>query len=273
VLLEKIKIEKQKLIKQGKIKKEKPLLPITEDEKPFDIPDSWEWVRIGELCNYGKNVSIDAKYIPDSAWLLDLEDIEKDTGMVLHYKCKGDLKVTSSKHKFYEGNILYSKLRPYLNKVVVAKKDGYCTSEILALDFGTYIYAEYAQIMMMSPFFVEYAMSCSYGVKMPRLGTTDGCNALFSLPPFEEQQRIVFRIEELLALVDLIASGKKLKKSKINENKPISTEKVVKLPIKENKTKFDVASLAMVARADSGVTQDDVNDMLRQVQSFYDKKN
>nr|WP_254260336.1 restriction endonuclease subunit S [Lactobacillus helveticus] len=52
VLLEKIKAEKAELIKEKKIKKTKPLPPITDDEKPFDIPDSWEWVRLGEIINF-----------------------------------------------------------------------------------------------------------------------------------------------------------------------------------------------------------------------------
>ena len=52
VLLEKIKAEKEELIKEKKIKKSKPLAPITEDEKPFDIPDSWEWVRLGDVISF-----------------------------------------------------------------------------------------------------------------------------------------------------------------------------------------------------------------------------
>ena len=52
VLLEKIKEEKERLIKEGKIKKEKPLPPITEDEIPYELPKGWEWVRLGELCSY-----------------------------------------------------------------------------------------------------------------------------------------------------------------------------------------------------------------------------
>ena len=83
--------------------------------------------------------------------------------------------------------MLYSKLRPYLNKVIVADEDGACTTEILAFDFGL-IYNKYAQAYLMSPFFVDYANSDSYGIKMPRLGSKRGNNALFPLPPFKEQQ-------------------------------------------------------------------------------------
>lgn len=201
-LIEKIKAEKERLLKEGTIKKTKPLPEITEDEKPFDIPESWEWVRLGDVCNYGKCNSTPAKNIPNNAWLLDLEDIEKDSGRVLNKKRMQDVKSTSSKHIFKVGDVLYSKLRPYLNKVVIADEDGYSTSEILPLDFGLNIYNIYAQNVLMSPYFIQYTVKCSYGVKMPRLGTTDGQLAVFPLPPLEEQKRIVSKIEELLPYVE-----------------------------------------------------------------------
>ena len=197
-LYQKIQAEKEKLIKEGNIKKEKALPEITEDEIPFDIPASWKWVRLGELCNYGKCNSIPVTKIPNDAWILDLEDIEKDSGRVLNKKRMKDIKSSSSKHIFNEGNILYSKLRPYLNKVVIADEDGYSTSEILPLDFGMNIYNRYAQIVLMNPYFINYTVKCSYGVKMPRLGTTDGQMAVFPLPPLDEQKRIVKKIEEIL---------------------------------------------------------------------------
>ena len=99
---------------------------------------------------------------------------------------------------FFAGNILYSKLRPYLNKVLIADMDGFCTSEILAFDFGK-INSEYALAYLRSSFFVEYAMSDAYGVKMPRLGSKQGNNALMPIPPMAEQQRIVSRIKQLMS--------------------------------------------------------------------------
>lgn len=108
---------------------------------------------------------------------------------------------------------MYSKLRPYLNKVVLADEDGYCTSEILPLEFERNILPQYARYYLMSPAFLRYANKCSYGVKMPRLGTADGKKAIISVPPFEEQRRIViaieqaltvFRDEDWLAMVDYV---------------------------------------------------------------------
>ena len=93
--------------------------------------------------------------------------------------------------------VLYSKLRPYLNKVVLADSDGYCTTEILPLDFIDIIYPRYAQFFLMSPFFVNYAKHCSYGMKMPRLGTKDGKNAYFAIPQYNEQIRIANNIEKI----------------------------------------------------------------------------
>ena len=161
-----------------------------DDEIPFEIPDSWEWCRLGSLCNYGQCTNAEYSGIDDGTWVLELEDIEKDTGRYIK-KSRKNGGIGSIKHTFVAGNILYSKLRPYLNKVVIADEDGAATSEILPLDFLGLVDLEYAQLTLMTPMFLDYADKCSYGVKMPRLGTADGCNALIPVPPLNEQQHIV----------------------------------------------------------------------------------
>ena len=171
-----------------------------DDEIPFEIPDSWEWVRLGNLCNFGECVNVEPSKISENTWVLDLEDIEKDTGRLLQKKTKHETKCTSTKHAFSSGQILYSKLRPYLNKVLIAPADGVCTSEILPLSFWGPLFLPYIKTFLMSPGFVAYTVQCSYGVKMPRLGTEDGKRALFPLPPLAEQKRIVAEIEKVLSL-------------------------------------------------------------------------
>ena len=224
-LLERIRAEKEELIKQGKIKRDKKESIIFKGEdnsyylKSGDLveslgewafealPDSWSVCCLGELCDYGNCINVDIANIDDSAWMLDLEDIEKDTGIVLQKIRKAERNASSTKHLFHKGQVLYSKLRPYLNKVVLADEDGYCTSEILPLEFERNILPQYARYYLMSPAFLGYANKCSYGVKMPRLGTADGKKAIISVPPLNEQKRIVAAIEQALAQLDSIAEN------------------------------------------------------------------
>ena len=225
VLLEQIRAEKEELVQQGKIKRDKKESVIFrgEDNSYYlrtgelveslegwafeDLPDSWSVCCLGELCDYGNCTNVDTADIADSAWMLDLEDIEKDSGVVLQKVRKAERNAASTKHRFHKGQVLYSKLRPYLNKVVLADEDGYCTSEILPLEFERNILPQYARYYLMSPAFLRYANKCSYGVKMPRLGTADGKKAIISIPPFEEQKRIVLAIELAFAQLGFIAES------------------------------------------------------------------
>ena len=199
---------------------------IKEEEIPFDIPESWCWCRLGEIVPFGTCKNAEPNEIEEEDWILDLEDIEKDSGKILAFKTKKQIYAKSTKHVFIKGNVLYSKLRPYLNKCVIAPKNGFCTSEILPLDFGEHIYNKYAQLYLMSPFFVDYTNSLSFGVKMPRLGTEDGKKALFPLPPLAEQKRIVAAIEKFMPLIE--EYGKKETQLKaINEKIGTLTKKAI----------------------------------------------
>ena len=202
-LYRQIQEEKQRLIKEGKIKKEKPLPEITEDEVPFDIPESWKWVRLGNISTYSqKKEKIVASDINKDMWLLDLEDIEKETGRIIQKSTIVNRKVNGDKVRFNKGQILYSKLRPYLKKVLVAPENGISTPEIVPFSMYGKINPEYIVVVLTCPH-VDFAInSVTYGVKMPRVGTETMCNLLVPLPPLAEQKRIVAKIEELLPYID-----------------------------------------------------------------------
>ena len=201
-LLKKIKVEKEKLIREGKIRKDKPLPPITEEEIPYELPKGWEWVRLGEITNFGTSEKADSKKIHPDTWVLDLEDIEKDSSKLLQrlrFKEKNSL---STKSIFYKNDVLYGKLRPYLDKVIVADENGVCTTEILPIRCYIPINAHYIRIYLKNSQFINYVNSKVYGMKMPRLGTDDGRKALFALPSFSEQKRIVEKVDQLMKLCD-----------------------------------------------------------------------
>ena len=169
---------------------------------PFAIPEKWSWIRLGELVNYGSSKQIEGFKITASTWVLDLEDVEKNSGKLLQKKY--GTKTTSNKSCFKKGDVLYGKLRPYLNKVLIADEDGCCTTEIIPISVSSAklkLDAEFLCYFLRSPYFIEYANSCAYGVKMPRLGTKDAKAALVPIPPFQEQQRIVRRLKQLFTLI------------------------------------------------------------------------
>ena len=220
VLLERIRAEKEQLIKEKKIKKEKnpsvifrgaDNLPYEKvgknepvgivDEVPFDIPDSWEWTRLGFVSSYAETKKkIKAQDAPPDLWQLDLEDIEKG-GRILEHKTVGERKAVGDKTFFEAGNVLYSKLRPYLLKVLVAPADGICTPEIVPFSLYGKILPEYIVAFLKSPYVDGVINAVTYGVKMPRVGTQTMTSLLLPLPPLNEQQRIVNKVNEVMPVV------------------------------------------------------------------------
>ena len=206
-LYQQVQAEKQRLIKEKKIKKEKTLAEITEGEIPFDIPDSWKWVKLGDCTGYAQTKEkVSPKEITGDMWSLDLEDVQKDTGAILVKTKASERKISGDKVKFHKGQVLYSKLRPYLKKILVAPDEGICTPELVPFD--TYLIDEnYIAYVLRSPHIDYVINSVTYGVKMPRVGTDTMTNLLIPLPPLAEQKRIVAKIEELLPYVDCYAAA------------------------------------------------------------------
>ena len=168
---------------------------------PFDIPDSWEWVRLGFVSTYAETKEkVNAQNANPELWGLDLEDIEKG-GRLLCKKKVGERKAVGDKTHFSRRDILYSKLRPYLLKILVADDDGICTPEIVPFKMYGDINPTYIVYYLQSPYVDNYINSITYGVKMPRVGTETMTELLVPIPPVEEQDRIVSRIQEAEPLV------------------------------------------------------------------------
>ena len=172
------------------------------------MPEGWIWSSLGDISDYGRCITVPVSDIKESEWILELEDIEKDTGRVLKQIAKRDRSINGNRHFFTKNQILYSKLRTYLNKVLIAPRNGYCTTEIIPISPKIGILPEYLNLVLRSPYFQDYAAQCGYGVKMPRLGTSDALRALIPIPPYKEQQRIIEYADKYTNIIEIIHSEK-----------------------------------------------------------------
>jgi type I restriction enzyme S subunit len=168
----------------------------------FDIPKHWQWCVLAEVADCRASAKVPPSSINDRDWVLDLEDIDGTTGQFIQFATFAERRSLSTKAAFEPGDVLYSKLRPYLNKVVVAEKKGFCTTEIIPLRPATFHEPGFLRIYLRSLTFLNYAAQKNYGMKMPRLGTKDLESAQIPLPPPSEQKRIVAKVDELMALCD-----------------------------------------------------------------------
>ena len=204
-LLEKIRAEKSKLISEGKIKKEKPLPPISAEEIPFDIPENWQWVRLGEIVYSRQQKKPDKKFS-----YIDIGSINNAC-----QKLNEQEKILSPENapsrarkpvKF--GDVIYATVRPYLHNVALIDKKFGCEA-IASTGFAAMVCLDgllnkYLLYYLISPTFDIYANAVgnSKGMAYPAINDKTFYNAVIALPPLAEQKRIVERLEELLPLCD-----------------------------------------------------------------------
>ncbi|MFD3148638.1 restriction endonuclease subunit S [Streptococcus agalactiae] len=211
VLLEKIQAEKQKLYEEGKLKKKDlAVIVVTKGddnspykEVPYNIPKSWEWVRLGNISSLNFFSSISGDKIPNDSWVLDMEDIEKETGRLVRKNYKTEKSsYKSNKISFSKDTILYAKLRPNLKKVIISDENGFATTELLPIKVFGNISLEYIRYCMISPFYYFNIIQSVYGVKMPRVSSGFLNSTLLPLPPLTEQQRIVSKISQVFSVIE-----------------------------------------------------------------------
>jgi len=132
---------------------------------------------------------------------IGLEHIEKDTGKILGHGRSTEVK--SMKAVFHAGDVLYGKLRPYLNKVAMPEFDGVCSTDILVFPKSEHIESKFLYYRLMSRDFVQFANENVSGVQHPRTDFQSLSKFSIALPPLAEQRRIVKHVESLLALLDV----------------------------------------------------------------------
>jgi len=206
-LLKRIAAEKARMAKAGDIKTRKICEP-SMAEAMYLLPSTWKWVALGSVFNYDAGIKTEPKKLDQNLWLLELEDVEKDTGRLVARVRASERTSQSTKSEFKINDILYGKLRPYLNKVLVADEQGYSTTEIVAIRPYIPLCSKYCVLALRRPDFLDYVTRLGQGTKMPRLRTEDAKVAPFPLPPLAEQHRIVAKVDELMSLCDQLEAAK-----------------------------------------------------------------
>ena len=201
ILLSRITEEKELLLREKKIKKEKAILALTDEDQPYKLPQKWIWCRLGNYTHYGAFSKCEPKEAKADTWVLELEDIEKESSKLLQKVRFSKRNFRSTKSNFVKSDVIYGKLRPYLDKVIVADENGVCTTEMIPIKSFAKSSSEYLRFYLKNPDFISYANNSTHGMRMPRMGTDIAKNAIIAIPPPEEQKAIVQVVKQLLAEV------------------------------------------------------------------------
>lgn len=199
-LYEQIVAEKAQLIKDGKIKKEKPLLEIAEDEIPFQIPGSWKWVRFSEVMDVRDGTHDSPKYIETGIPLVTSKNISGGglNFSNVKYISREDADKINERSKVDTGDILFAMIGSIGNPVIVNKDREFCVKNVA-------LFKNYDKSKMCIEYVYWFLYREQYIMKKVASGGVQSFislkvfrNYLFPLPPLEEQKRIVAKIEELL---------------------------------------------------------------------------
>ncbi len=213
-LYQQIQAEKKRLIKAGTIKKEKPLPEITEDEKPFDIPESWKWVMFGSIVNI-----VSARRVHQSDW---------KTEGIPFYRAREIAKLASDgfiDNELYISQVLYDEFSksgvPHSGDLMVtavgtlgktyiveeSDKFYYKDASVICLENYAHISPQYLKYIMQTEMLMNQIRSNSSGTTVATLTMVRMIEYLLPLPPLTEQKRIVAKLEKILPLCEKLKYG------------------------------------------------------------------
>ena len=224
-LLKKIADEKTKLIEEGKIKKEKPLAEITEEEIPFDIPETWRWTRLKNIVYSRGQKTPDRKFS-----YIDIGSINNQKQTLSENENIIEAKDAPSRARkiVAKNDVIYSTVRPYLHNMCIINKD-FSEEPIASTGFAVMtcikVLPEFLLKYLLSPDFDAYANDHenSKGVAYPAINDDRLYKALIPIPPIEEQQRIVEKLNTILPIIDSMAVyGTKKKAGRSKQEEPLA---------------------------------------------------
>lgn len=209
-LYQQIQAEKKRLIAEGKIKREKPLPEITEDEIPFEIPEGWKWCRLLDLCSLIGDIdhnmpkSVDKNH---GVLFLSAKDLLDDGSINyidnVKYISNEDYDRLSRKVKPQLGDIVYSRIGACLGKARTVKSEvKFLVSYSCCIIRSIQIDVDYLRYYLESPIILAHSVKARQSIGVPDLGMGEIKKYFIALPPLAEQKRIVERLEEILPLCE-----------------------------------------------------------------------
>ncbi|VEF25101.1 Type I restriction enzyme EcoKI specificity protein [Shewanella baltica] len=208
VLLERIAAEKAQLVKEEKLKKQKPLPEISEDEKPFELPKGWEWSKLGSLSSdihYGYTAS--AKHNSEGVRLLRITDIQNDK---VNWSTVPACDISPEKSKSYlleNDDILLARTGGTIGKSYLVENinvEAVFASYLIRVRRIGSMYASYIKVYLGSQLYWVQLYNNAAGTGQPNVNATALKSLLFPIPPLEEQHRIVAKVDELMSLCDAL---------------------------------------------------------------------
>ena len=200
-----IQAEKQRLIKEGKLKKEKPLPEITEDEKPFEIPDGWMWVRWGDLSEsiqYGFNAPAQNSGRIKMVRISDIQDGKVLWGSVPFCQIEEN---EIPKYLLKKNDILFARTGGTVGKSYLVREvseEAIYAGYLIRTRYSSSLVPEYLKCFMESPLYWDQLKNGTIATAQPNCNGKTLSKMILPLPPLAEQKRIVARLEELLPLCE-----------------------------------------------------------------------
>jgi len=203
ILLERIKEEKERLVKEGKIKKEKPLPPISEDEIPYELPKGWEWVRLGEIGETHTGTTPSTKhpeYFNGEIPFIKPADI---TDKGINYNNESLTLLGVNKGRLIpKDSVMMVCIGGSIGKCYYTDRDCSCNQQINAITAYGNMHGKFLYYFLSSPYFYKQVLARATGSATPIINKNKWSNILFPLPPLSEQKRIVEKVDQLMALCD-----------------------------------------------------------------------
>ena len=211
-LYRQIQAEKQRLIKEGRIKKEKPLAEIAEDEIPFDIPESWKWVRLSQVAilengDRSSKYPVEKDYVEFGVPFFGAKDMEGSVMSFDNVRYISEKKFAELGNGKLQDKDFICLLRGSVGKCALFVADkrhqtGFiCAQMVIVRCINTEI-CRYLANFLASPFYLRYIESKVTGTAVRQLPAKELGNVLIPLPPLAEQKRIVAKLEEILPLCE-----------------------------------------------------------------------